>query len=58
MSGNEQPWQRFAPKFRTEYICLKCKAVRDDWGTVCREVLPNGRICGGPICPRFIRVYR
>jgi rRNA maturation endonuclease Nob1 len=40
----------FKPKFRTEYICLKCHEIIDEERRSC----PN---CGGPMCPRLIRVY-
>jgi len=36
-------------RFRTEYICLKCGAKEDKPFKTCLR-------CGGPMCPRVIKV--
>jgi hypothetical protein len=54
----EAPWKAHAQKFRTEYICLKCHKIYYEDPKRCVNVLPNGRICDGPICPRVVRAWR
>ena len=54
-------WKTQGLKFRTEWICLKCSKIyeeNDPPRSICYEVLPNGRLCGGPLCPRIFRIYR
>lgn len=51
VSNDQGPFKVFQIKFRTEYVCLKCGALFQEWIKICK-------ICGGPICPRFIRVWR
>jgi len=36
-------------RFRTEYICLKCGHIEHEHYGSCPK-------CGGPMCPRVIRI--
>lgn len=44
-------YDKFKLKFRTEYVCLKCGFVEREHHASCPK-------CGGPMCPRIIRIYR
>jgi hypothetical protein len=40
-------WTNFTAKFREEYICLKCKKIRNEKTENCPD-------CGGVMCVRIV----
>lgn len=48
----------FKPKFREEFICLRCGETYTAYRDYCSALRPNGKVCGGEICPRIIMIHR